>query len=186
MRWQAVSNQKQVRMIEVVPHDEGWAGEYLKEADKLKQIFGEELVEIHHIGSTAIPGIYAKPIIDFLVGVKDIQRVDSFNTEMEKLGYLAWGEFGIPGRRYFPKGLILRTHQVHIFQSGDAQIARHLNFRDYMRTHPAEAKQYKALKIELAQRFRYDIDGYSDGKDTFIQEMDRRAAEWVKRGRVGM
>ena len=103
---------------------------------------------------------------------------------MEKLGYQAWGEFGIPGRRYFPKGHTLRTHQVHIFQSGDAQIARHLNFRDYMRSHPTEAKQYEALKIDLAQRFRYDIDGYTTGKDAFIQDMDRRVAEWVKKGKV--
>ncbi len=168
----------------MVPHDNRLADEYRFEAEKIEQIFGEELVEIYHIGSTAIPGIYAKPIIGFLVGVKDIQRVDSFNPAMEKLGYLAWGEYGIPGRRYFLKGLILRTHQVHNFQSGDAQIARHLNFRDYIRTHPEEAKQYEALKIDLARRFRYDIDGYSDGKDAFIQEMDRRAAERVNLGRV--
>ena len=178
-----MSDQKAVRMIEVVPHDRRWAGEYLKEARQIQQVFGEELLEIYHIGSTAIPGIYAKPIIDILVGVKDIQRVDSFNPQMEMLGYQAWGEYGIPGRRYFPKGPILRTHQVHIFQSGDAQIARHLNFRDYLRSHPEQAKQYQALKIELAQRFRYDIDGYSTGKDAFIQEMDRQAADWVKRGR---
>jgi GrpB-like predicted nucleotidyltransferase (UPF0157 family) len=179
-----VSAQKLVRIIEVVPHNVHWAEDYRYEADKIEQIFGEEMVEIHHIGSTAIPGIYAKPTIDFLAGVKDIRRVDSFNVEMAKLGYQAWGEFSIPGRRYFIKGLIQRTHQVHIFQSGDAQIARHLNFRDYMRAHPAEAKQYEALKIELARRFRYNIDGYSDGKDAFIQEMDRRAAEWAKRGRI--
>ncbi|MDR3574350.1 MAG: GrpB family protein [Anaerolineaceae bacterium] len=179
-----MSDQKPVRIIEVVPHDSRWAGEYLKEAELIRRVFGEQLVEIYHIGSTAIPGIYAKPIIDFLVGVKDIQQVDSFNPQMEQLGYLAYGEFGISGRRYFPKGPVLRTHQVHIFQSGDAQIARHLNFRDYMHAHPAEAKQYEALKIDLAQRFRFDIDGYTDGKDDFIQEMDRRAAEWVKRGRV--
>jgi len=178
-----VSDQKQVRTIEVVPHDRRWAGEYQKEAGQIQQVFGDELLEIYHIGSTAIPGIYAKPIIDILVGVKDIQRVDSFNPQMEMLGYQAWGEYGIPGRRYFPKGLILRTHQVHIFQSGDAQIARHLNFRDYLRCHPEQAWQYQALKIELAQRFRYDIDGYSTGKDAFIQEMDRQAADWVKRGR---
>ena len=178
-----MSDQKPVRMIEVVPHDSRWAGEYLLEAGQIKRVFGEELVEIYHIGSTAIPGIYAKPIIDILVGVKDIQKVDSFNPHMEKLGYQAWGEYGIPGRRYFPKGLILRTHQAHIFQSGDAQIARHLNFRDYLRSHPEQAKQYEALKIDLAQRFRFDIDGYTDGKDAFIQEMDRRASEWVKRGR---
>ena len=128
-----MSDQKPVRIIEVVPHDSRWAGEYLKEAERIKHVFGEELLEIHHIGSTAIPGIYAKPIIDFLVGVKDILRVDSFNPAMEKLGYQAYGEFGISGRRYFPKGLIVRTYQIHVFQSGDPQIARHLNFRDYMR-----------------------------------------------------
>ena len=171
-----------LRVIEVVPHDSRWAGEYLKEAENIKQVFGEELVEIYHIGSTAIPGIYAKPIIDFLVGVKDIQRVDSFNPQMEALAYQAWGEYGIPGRRYFAKSPIQRTHQVHIFQTGDPQIARHLNFRDYMRAHPVEAKQYEQLKIELARRFRYDIDGYTDGKDDFIHEMDQRAAEWVKNG----
>jgi GrpB-like predicted nucleotidyltransferase (UPF0157 family) len=71
-----VSAQKLVRIIEVVPHNVHWAEDYRYEADKIEQIFGEEMVEIHHIGSTAIPGIYAKPTIDFLAGVKDIRRVD--------------------------------------------------------------------------------------------------------------
>jgi GrpB-like predicted nucleotidyltransferase (UPF0157 family) len=170
------------REIKVVPYDTRWSDRFRKEADELAAIFGEEAVAIHHIGSTAIPGIYAKPIIDILVEVQDIERVDAFNREMAKRGYLPKGEFGIRGRRFFIKGTEeSRTHHIHVFQTGDPEFERHLNFRDYLRAHPEEARAYSRLKKELARKFPHDIDSYMAGKNDLTKELERRAKAWKNR-----
>lgn len=175
-----MDKQKQIRIIEVVPHNSQWEDEYRKEAKIICSIMGNEIVEIHHIGSTSIPNIYAKPVIDILIGVKCIKNVDKYNKEMEKLGYIAKGECGIAGRKFFLKGLYNRTDHIHIFQTGNPEIKRHLNFRDYMIAHPKEAKHYEELKKELAIKFRYDSEGYCNGKNVFIKDIDNKAEKWAK------
>ena len=166
--------------VEVVPHDPRWRDSFEVESRRIAAALGENVVALHHIGSTAIPGIHAKPVVDLLVEVGDITRVDGRGAAMESLGYEVKGEYGIPGRRYFrkddPDGT--RTHNVHAFQAGSEQVARHLAFRDYMIAHPADAQRYSELKRKLAEEHPHSIDAYMDGKDGFIQEMDRRAARW--------
>lgn len=173
-----------MRNIYVVPHDPAWAQSYAEEVQLLRPVFGANLVEMHHIGSTAIPGIHAKPVIDILPVVKDIEAVDALNPQMEALGYHPKGEYGIPGRRYFFKqGTKDHSHHVHVFQQGSPEIARHVNFCAYLRAHPEEAQAYSQLKIDLAQQFPHDIDGYCDGKDTLVRELDEKAARWAQRTR---
>lgn len=106
-----------------------------KNQKKIYSIMKDEIVQIYHIGSTAIEGIYAKPIIDILAEVEDINNVDNYNEQMKSLGYIPKGEYGIKGRRFFLKGLYHRTHHVHIFEKGDSQVERYINFRDYMIEH---------------------------------------------------
>jgi GrpB-like predicted nucleotidyltransferase (UPF0157 family) len=167
------------RRIKVVPYDPKWPGLFEREAEEITSVFGGEVVAIHHIGSTAIPHVSAKPIIDVLVEVQDIEKVDCFNEAMINRGYQPRGEFGIPGRRYFIKGCdATRTHHLHIFQTGHPSIERHLNFRDYMIAHPEEAQAYSHLKEELAQRFPDDIESYMAGKDGLIKETERKARTW--------
>jgi len=176
-----MNKDKQVRKIKVVPHNPKWHEEYLQEVEKIHSILHRETVDIHHIGSTAIPQIYAKPIIDILVEVTDINNIDKYNKDMEELEYIAKGEYGIVGRRFFLKGVRKRTHHIHIFQTGNFEIKRHLAFRDYMIAHPQEAKHYDELKKELAKRFRYDIEGYCDGKKNYIKDVDKKAKEWSRK-----
>jgi GrpB-like predicted nucleotidyltransferase (UPF0157 family) len=99
---------------------------------------------------------------------------------MESLGYEVMGEFGIPGRRYFRKHNkeAIRTHQIHAFESGSMEVERHLAFRDYLIAHPEDAHKYSELKKELAEKHPHGPDEYMDGKDSFIKEIDRRAARW--------
>ncbi len=168
-----------IRKVEVVPHDPLWAYSFQAEAEVLSNIFGDQLVAIHHIGSTAIPGIVAKPILDFLVEVRDIQKVDELNSEMEALGYQPRGEFGISGRRYFVKQFgEAHIFHIHTFQSVNPELERHLNFRDYLIAHPQDALAYSRLKEDLARQFPDDIDNYVAGKSDFIKNIDGKALEW--------
>lgn len=169
-----------MRKVEVVPHNPKWRDAFAAEKQQIWQVFGDNLVAIHHIGSTAIPDIYAKPIIDLLVEVKAIAKTDQYNLSMEALGYEAMGEFGIPGRRYFRKNNAagVRTHHVHTFEVGKPEVEKHLAFRDYMIVHLEDAQQYSNLKRELARKYPYDIHSYMDGKNQFIQQMNEKAAKW--------
>ncbi len=104
-----------MRKVIVKDYNPNWIGFFKEEANSLHSIFQHVLLDIHHIGSTSIPGLSAKPIIDLMPIVSDIQLVDHFNKEMKNLGYEAMGENGIIGRRYFQKGGDNRTHHVHIY-----------------------------------------------------------------------
>ena len=167
------------RNVEVKPYKKEWQIRYRREKEKLEKLFKEIIVDIHHIGSTAIPNIKAKPIIDIMLVVDDIEKVGKYNEQMISLGYKPKGEFGIENRRFFPKGGNCRTFHVHVFQKGDQEVERHLNFRDYMRAHPQQAQKYSELKEELANKFPEDIDNYIEGKNGFIKEIDNIAANWA-------
>ncbi len=166
--------------IQIVPHNPAWRRQFEDEAGRIVAALGEMVVRLHHIGSTAIPEIWAKPIIDILLEVENVAQLDERRPSLEALGYESLGEFGIPGRRYFRKNDAagIRTHQVHAFAAGSPQIERHLAFRDYMREHHAAAQAYSALKQELAQAHPDDLEAYMDGKDGFIKEHEAKALAW--------
>ncbi len=169
-------------LVRVVEYDPHWPQMFEREAEKLAAVLGDNLVAIHHIGSTAVEGLAAKPIIDILPVVKNLAYVDAKNEQFAALGYECMGEFGIPGRRYMRKGGDLRTHQVHVFaQENEYAISRHLAVRDYLRAHPAEAAEYAALKRSLAARYPSDIEGYCDGKDAFVKQLEKRALLWKQK-----
>jgi GrpB-like predicted nucleotidyltransferase (UPF0157 family) len=168
-------------VLTVKPHRDSWRKDFEVEAARIRSALGDVLVVIHHIGSTAIPGIYAKPIIDILAEVTSLDALDAHVNEMQSLGYESMGEFGIPGRRYFRKDDSngMRTHQIHAFAHQSTQILRHLAFRDYLVTHPNTAQEYSDLKRRLVQTCNGDIEAYMNGKDPFIKEVERKALEWV-------
>ena len=162
--------------ITVLNYDPEWPLKYERERKAIAEILDGNGIAIYHIGSTSVPGLAAKPIIDMMAVVRSLEKVDDARGKFSELGYEYLGEFGIAGRRYFRKGGDERTHQIHIFQADDwNNIERHLAFRDYMRTHEKERAEYAEIKTALAQRFPYDIDGYCDGKDAFVREMEKRA-----------
>ena len=163
------------RRVEVVSYNSNWKKMYKEESEKIKNILNDIIVDIHHIGSTAIPGIKAKPVIDILVEVKDIEAVDRYNNKMEELGYEAMGEHGIPKRRFFRKGGNKRTHHIHIFQVGSEEIERYINFKEYLITHPDKGREYSKLKEKLVNKYTYGVENYTNGKSDFIKEIDRKA-----------
>ena len=166
--------------VEIVSHDPKWRAAFEVESQLVRSALGDNAMAIHHIGSTSIENILAKPIIDMLVEANEIDAVDTCSEEMESLNYEVMGEFGIEGRRYFRKDNAsgVRTHQIHVFQKGSDHIRRHIAFRDYLIAHPDQAKNYSDLKRKLVQKYNGDAESYIDGKDDFIKEIDRRAAAW--------
>lgn len=162
--------------ITVTAYNPEWPSEYEKEKEKITAILKDNCVAIYHIGSTSVPGLAAKPVIDIMAVVRSLGKVDAVSEDFLTIGYEYLGEFGISGRRYLRKGGDERTHQIHIFHVDDwNNIGRHLAFRDYMRTHSKERDEYARLKKELAQSFPYDIDGYCDGKEEFVQNIEKQA-----------
>lgn len=165
--------------IIVVDYDPCWEQQYLAEAKTIRAILGENCTAIFHIGSTAVRGLKAKPIIDIMPVVCSIAAVDEKQGAFEETGYEYLGEFGMSQRRYLRKGGDERTHQVHIFQETDRiNIERHLAVRDFLRAHSEIARQYGALKESLARRYPYDIEGYCDGKDAFVKDLEHQALRW--------
>ena len=146
----------------------------------IQRALGDIVANLHHIGSTAIPNIFAKPIIDILLEVDDLAELDDRSSAMKELGYEAMGEYGISGRRYFSKdnAARIRTHQVHAFEAKSPGVERHLAFCDYMIAHPAEAQIYGELKRRLARAHPDDIEAYMDGKDAYVKEHEAKAITW--------
>lgn len=169
--------------IVLAPHSITWGSAFDSEASAIVDALSDLPIELHHIGSTAIPHIVAKPVIDMLAVVPSVEELDARAHRLVLLGYEALGEFGIPGRRYFRKNAAdgVRTHQLHAFAVGSPAARRHLDFRDYLRAFPAVAAQYAALKQGLVERYGNDMRAYSDGKTEFIRAVERRAAAWRER-----
>lgn len=167
----------------VQAYDPTWPDKFARQSLIVSEALGPAVVAIHHIGSTSIPGIHAKPIIDMLVEATSVEKLDRRNQAIIALGYEALGEFGIPGRRYYRKDNTAgyREYQVHAFAVGSPEIERHFAFRDFVAAHPAVARQYAELKQRLAIDYPADIEGYSAGKDAFMKEMIARAVQWKRR-----
>jgi GrpB-like predicted nucleotidyltransferase (UPF0157 family) len=165
--------------VRLTEFSEKWAQMFKGEAQFLETIFGDEIIRFEHFGSTSVYGMKAKPVIDMMCIVKNIEKVDPFNEQMRKLGYDVAGEWGIPGRRLFRKGQENRTHHIHFYQFDNPDIERHLIFRDYLRSHPEEVARYSRLKEKLAQSFE-DTSQYSPAKKTFVKEMEQQALLWFK------
>lgn len=167
------------RKIEVLPYNPGWPVRYVGEMEKVSAGLNPCLLEHHHIGSTAIPGLAAKPTIDILCVVESLEALDGCNQAMIDFGYQPKGENGNPGRRYFQKVEdTVHLFHIHAYAPGHPDILRHLNFRDYLRSHPDEARAYQDLKTQLAQLHSFEPEQYTSGKAAFILAVEYRAAAW--------
>ena len=156
-------------------HDEGWRPVVEAEAGRLLAA-SDALVAVHHIGSTAIPGIMAKPVIDLLGIVTDLPRLDWQRRAIEALGYDWRGEYGLAGRRYCTRsdGAGRRFH-LHCYEDGDPAVARHLAFRDYLRACPEVATAYEQEKLRCAALHHADGHSYTDCKSAWIRRVEQEA-----------
>jgi GrpB-like predicted nucleotidyltransferase (UPF0157 family) len=161
--------------VEIRTYDPAWALRAADEGERVSEALGAESVE--HIGSTAVPGLAAKPIVDLLAGLRSLDLSSERISAMERLGYEFLGEYGLPGRLYFHKGAP-RTFHVHAVEVGGDHWIRHLAVRDYLRAHASEAEGYAAEKQRAAEVAGGDWDTYCDEKDAYVQVLERRALAW--------
>jgi len=175
------------RVIEVVDYDPVWITAFEEEAALLTVVFGQRVIEVHHIGSTAVPGLDAKPIIDILVILNHTYDINSFDRAMEDVGYRVRGECldatipGTPGRFYFTKETNgVRSHHVHVYAKGHREILDKLAFRDYLRAHRNKAAAYAELKRRIAAQYRFDNVGYMRAKDGFVKSALLEARRWYQ------
>lgn len=165
--------------VRVVPYDADWPLAFEAERDALQMVLGPAATAIHHVGSTSVPGLSSKPIIDVLVETPSLESIDGATPRLREWGYDARGEYGIAERRYFsrPPGPGLKVH-LHAFESGHWQIARHLHFRDYLLDNPEDAGRYGRLKESLAVTHAEDPEAYQAAKADLIAELQAKALEW--------
>lgn len=164
-----------MRILTVVDYDDMWPTLFENERSLLQVTLGHVISQIHHIGSTSVPGLSAKPVIDILIEVTNLDELDSMNQAMERAGYTVRGENGISNRRYFTKGENQRSHHIHAFTTGDAQIVKHLAFRDYLIRNNDIATQYALMKKNAVLLCDNDTHRYSIYKADFIQKHLRMA-----------
>jgi GrpB-like predicted nucleotidyltransferase (UPF0157 family) len=166
--------------VELVPYDKRWPELFEAERAELMTLRAHGIKDIQHVGSTAIPGLAAKPIVDVMVGVEPLLVGQGLLDALKRLGYEYFGEYGIPGRHFFRKG-DPRTHHLHWVGWGGDFWVRQVDFRDYLRAFPEEAERYERLKRDLAARFSSDRDSYTKAKTHFVEDILLKAAWWKTR-----
>jgi GrpB-like predicted nucleotidyltransferase (UPF0157 family) len=158
--------------VELVEHDPRWADLFEEERAQLAGVFDGKAVGIEHIGSTSVPDLCAKPIVDVLIGLRELELTDEQIAAMERLGYAYLGEHGLPGRLFFRKDP--RTHHVHVVEHGGEHWERQLVFRDTLRRDPEERQRYDEFKRRLAAE-GHPREAYTELKTPFIREVEARA-----------
>ena len=177
LSWIATHSKKNTKRIEVVPYNSDWPRIFENEALKIKEALGPNFLAIHHIGSTSVPGLLAKPVIDIIAVVKNPE--DAIQA-LEHLGFKYKGEYNVPLRYYFNRKEDVDTN-LHVYQEGHPEISLNLLFRDFLRSHPEAAAEYAKLKETLLkekssfEKTNSGFTGYNHGKDAFIRKILKAA-----------
>ena len=163
------------KQVVVLPYDGRWAWDFTEIAGEIRAALGELAVDIQHVGSTSVPGLSAKPIIDIDVVIRDDSVFHAVAPELNKIGYHHEGNLGIPGREAFGyEGKDhLRKHHLYVCPQDSPELKRHMAFRDYLRAHPDAAREYGRVKEDGASQHPHDIEGYIGHKSAFIERIYR-------------
>ena len=162
-------------VVTVVEYDPIWVHTFEKLRDFVVAVLGELLVTVEHVGSTSVPGLAAKPIIDLDAVVYTQSDVQTAIQRLVAVGYVHEGDLGVAGREAFIPFDGAPWHHLYVCTADNAEYKRHIQFRDYLRSHSQDTKMYGDLKWELAQRFHNDRAAYTNGKNDFVKEILKRA-----------
>ena len=161
------------RHIIVQPYDEMWNQDFISISNEIRDALGELALRIEHVGSTSVPGLSAKPVIDIDVVIRDHSVLDEVVSRLAKIGYQHEGNLGIAGREAFGyEGKEhLKEHHLYVCPEDSPELKRHTAFRDYLRSHPEAVREYSRIKEEAAALYPYDIDGYIRHKSPVIEKI---------------
>jgi GrpB-like predicted nucleotidyltransferase (UPF0157 family) len=162
--------------VRVVPYSAAWSEFFAEERARLLAAVGDHVLDIQHVGSTSVPGMVAKPIVDIAMAVMNYEEAGVCVRPIVQLGYEYKGENGIPRRHYFERGSPGSYH-LHINEIGSRAWENQILFRDYLIRHPEVAQDYATIKMALARQFPFDRDSYLAAKAPFIERVLRRARE---------
>lgn len=166
------------RVIDVIDYDPRWKDIFKIEKELLVNAIGSNAISIEHIGSTSVKGLVAKPVIDILIEVTSLKKLDASSKKIVALAYHVKGENGISARRYFQKGGKQRTHHLHAFQTGDLNLMRHRAFKAYLIAHPLVSSEYGQIKKSAMYNSDNNINRYMALKNEFIEKHEKIAIAW--------
>ena len=165
-------------IVKLENHNPNWEKEYKKEEKLLKKLLKDEIIEIHHVGSTSIKGLMAKPIIDILIVIKSLNNIEKIDKILSLYNYHNRGNQGIEDRIFFAKGSDdARTHYIHFTEPNSNTYYDLMYFKKYLEEHPNYLKEYCNLKKELAEKYSLDRKKYTEGKSDFIKNIIKLAKE---------
>lgn len=164
--------------IVVVAYDPAWPGEFREIGGRIRAALGPVARRIDHVGSTSVPGLDAKPVIDIQVSVEALEPREVFRAPLASLGYVHHPDNPERTKRFFKHGPGMRQTHLHVRVQGTFDEQLNLLFRDYLRSHPDAAKEYAAVKWGLAEKYRNDREGYVRAKDPTVWSLLRRAHDW--------
>ena len=159
--------------VVVLPYDEQWKQDFLKIKAELDRALGPLAAGIEHVGSTSVPALSAKPVIDIDVVIKDNTLLEKVIGALEKIGYQYEGDLGITGREAFAyEGKEhLKEHHLYVCPEDSPELKRHIAFRDHLLAHPDTVREYSRIKEEGAKRYPHDIEHYIEYKSPFIEKV---------------
>ena len=168
--------------IRIVEPDPAWPDQARAELERLAAALGPVVMRLEHVGSTAVPGLAAKPIVDLQLSVPSLEPIAAYGDPLARLGYLFAPDPEMPDYHFFGKPPERpRTHHLHVCEAGSEHERRHLAVRDFLRAHPEEAARYAQLKRAVAARHPRDRLGYIAGKDPYVRALEARALRWARR-----
>lgn len=165
-------------IVKLEDYNPNWENEYKKEEELLKSVLKDKIIEMHHVGSTSIPGLKAKPIIDILIVIKSLNEIPCIEELLKPYSYENRGEQGVIGRIFFAKGPDnARSHYIHFTTMNSETYFNQLYFKKYLLSHPDYIKEYNDLKVSLANKYANERKLYTQGKDEFIKNIIKHAKE---------
>lgn len=169
------------REMIIVPYDNSWKNQFENIKITLSKIFCDFAIDIQHFGSTSIIGMSAKPIIDVMVIVTDINKVDTLNGKMREMGYIPKGENGVSGRRYFQMfdmDGINHTQHIHCYEKENQNAINDLMFKEYLNIDKEAFEEYKAIKLEASQKYRFSPLEYTEYKSACVNAIMKKAQQF--------
>lgn len=165
-------------IVELAEFDSNWTLEYEKEKELLSKVLGEKAIEIHHVGSTSIKGLKAKPVIDILVVIEDLNKIEEIEDLLKEYDYSNRGHQGVEDRYFFAKGPEdSRTHYIHFVEKNNNTYYNLVYFKRYLLDHPESIDEYCELKQDLALKYPEERSKYTAGKNEFITNIIKKAKE---------